>query len=616
MRSPPPGLDSTESPSEMRSQAGTLSSHDSDEFRVRMNARHITQPETPDTLFAGIKIQPSVFCGVLRCRTVVIAVGCLFGIWFSETTVAAEKPQIDFVFPAGGMRGTTVSIRPGGKPGDGPLQVWSDTDLLAVTVSEKGDTASVRIADNLLPGIYHLRFFNTHGASSLKPFVVGRLPESEEKEPNNRLSEANAVPESGGVANGILQEAGDVDTYAILLRKGQTVVGSMLAHRELNSPMDATLQLLNPRGTLMEQNDDDHGNDPQLVHEAREDGIHYLRTFAFPSEPNSTIQFSGAASYVYRLTVSTGPFADHAMPMAIQRQSESRVALSGWNISETSRSPLISADSTTGALVRVDPELTLPVFLDVVDHRSFVEPAGDISATVNGSASLQTDLAVPFSMSGVIRRRMEKDRFRVTGRKDQRVRIRVIARTRFSQLDPMISVTAEDDREILTADDIDGANMDVQTELTFPSDGVFHFIVTDRFEHGSERHFYRLTVEEPRPDFSVTAADNAFIKSADQPISIPITIDRKDGFLAPIDFRLEGLPEGLVSEPTRSEKDGDSAKAVTLKISGATAQGFHGPVRIVAVPVSGSVAPRPVTSAVPGTLIGTDRIWLTVPGTP
>ncbi|MFN9971673.1 MAG: pre-peptidase, partial [Phycisphaerae bacterium] len=125
-----------------------------------------------------------------------------------------------------------------------------------MTVSEKGDTASVRIADNLLPGIYHLRFFNTHGASSLKSFVVSRLPESEEKEPNNRLAEANAVPESGGVANGILQEAGDVDTYAILLRKGQTVVGSMLAHRELNSPMDATLQLLNPRGTLMEQNDD------------------------------------------------------------------------------------------------------------------------------------------------------------------------------------------------------------------------------------------------------------------------------------------------------------------------------------------------------------------------
>ena len=142
------------------------------------------------------------------------------------------------------------------------------------------------------------------------------------------------------------------------------------------------------------------------------------------------------------------------------------------------------------------------------------------------------------------------------------------------------------------------------------------FAVADRFEHGSERHFYRLTVEEPRPDFTVTAADNALVKSADQPISIPITIDRKDGFLVPLDFRVEGLPEGLVSEPTRSEKDGDSAKAVTLKISGATAQGFHGPVKILAAPASGSMAPRAVTSAVPGTLIGTDRIWLTIPGTP
>ena len=63
---------------------------------------------------------------------------------------------------------------------------------------------------------------------------------------------------------------------------------------------------------MLEQMEDTLWFDPRIVFTAPEDGTYYVRTFAFPADPNSTIQFAGAASYIYRLTLTTGPFVDHS----------------------------------------------------------------------------------------------------------------------------------------------------------------------------------------------------------------------------------------------------------------------------------------------------------------
>ena len=95
-----------------------------------------------------------------------------------------------------------------------------------------------------LPGVYWLRAYNAEGASGLRPYIVGTLPEVMEKEPNDEPRKAQKIEGSTVVVNGKLEKNGDVDCFAVELKKGQTLVASLEAHDTLRSPMDGMLQVL------------------------------------------------------------------------------------------------------------------------------------------------------------------------------------------------------------------------------------------------------------------------------------------------------------------------------------------------------------------------------------
>src|SRR5262249_36007488 len=136
------------------------------------------------------------------------------------------------------------------------------------------------------------------------------------------------------VVNGRLEKQGDVDGFALRLAKGQTLVASVLANRGLGSPMDAVLQVASADGFVLDQNNDYHGLDPQLVFTAPADGTYVVRTFAFPAVPDSGIRFAGGETFIYRLTLTTGGFAEYAYPLAVPRADPGQVELVGWNIPE------------------------------------------------------------------------------------------------------------------------------------------------------------------------------------------------------------------------------------------------------------------------------------------
>jgi hypothetical protein len=106
---------------------------------------------------------------------------------------AAEPPKIDALFPAGGQRGTTVECKVTGGAGDGTLQVWTKSGQLSLEFSEKKDSAKVAIPADADPRVHWLRFSNEHGATDLRPFVVGLIEEVLETEPNNQLSESEVI---------------------------------------------------------------------------------------------------------------------------------------------------------------------------------------------------------------------------------------------------------------------------------------------------------------------------------------------------------------------------------------------------------------------------------------
>ncbi len=230
-----------------------------------------------------------------------IALACL---GLGPLAVAAEPPAIERLFPPGGQVGNQVEVAISGKPGDGDLQVWSDRQQLSLVFGENKDKATIGIPADATPGIHWLRFYNQHGCTELRPFFVGEFPELVDAEPNNEVDTAQRISALPVTVNGSIHKSGEVDLFAMELELNQTVTALVQSNRELGSPMDGVLEILDPTGTVVVSNDDDHGNDPRVSLTAPVAGIYYLRLFAFPAAPDSTIRLAGAADYVYRLSIA------------------------------------------------------------------------------------------------------------------------------------------------------------------------------------------------------------------------------------------------------------------------------------------------------------------------
>ncbi|MCA9011281.1 MAG: PPC domain-containing protein [Planctomycetaceae bacterium] len=522
------------------------------------------------------------------CSILIVLIACL------HACRAGEPPAITRLIPAGGQRGTTVDVRLTGKPGDGELKVVSDDDAIVFTLNEKKDSANAAIGAAARPGVHWLRFCNADGATELLPFIVGLIPEVTETEPNARIAEANSVTLPSVTVNGVLEKAGDVDTFAVTLSKGQTIVCSIQARAVIGAPMDAILQISDARGIVLEQNDDDLGFDPRLSFTAPNDGTWYVRTFAFPANPNSTINFAGGADYVYRLTLTTAAVVEHTEPLVrFDQQDESSLTIFGWNI-----------EATTVSLKREQAQLTEPYAV------AYPVRSSSIPSIVESQLSADRTIPFPVAVTGHVTSSADAI-FLFNATKGQKLSLSVYAQRVGSLLDPVLIVEEGSGKVIQENDDISGANRDAELHLTMPADGQYRLIIRDRFRNFGDRCFYLLRGEETRATFNATITSTSGTLKPDKPLEIPITIDRKHGYSEPVDVRVEGLPEGLAFECPRSEKDGETSKAVTVKISGTATAAFQGPLRIVSESSeSKQLQPVTFTTADGGSIA---EYWLTAP---
>lgn len=519
---------------------------------------------------------------------------CLIAIAFVRPCRAGEQPAIERLIPAGGQRGTTVDIKLVGKPGDGDLRVVSENDSIIFATNETKDAASVAISETARPGVHWLRFCNAHGATELMPFLVGMIPEMAESEPNARIAEANAAALPSVTVNGVLEKSGDVDTFAVTLSKGQTLVCAMQAHAVIGSPMDAVLQVTDAHGAVLAQNDDDLDFDPRVSFTAPDDGRWFIRTFAFPAAPNSTIGFSGGADYVYRLTVTTDAVVEHTEPaMRFDQDNETSLSVFGWNIR-----------TSTVSINRDQQALTEPFALPCPVPRS------DVPSIVESQLAADRILTLPIAVTGRVTSHSDVV-FLLNANKSQRLSLSVHAQRIDSMLDPVLIVADSQGQLLNEHDDISGENRDSELDLTMPADGQYRVIIRDRYRNSGDRFFFLLRCEETHATVACLLASTAGTLSPDKPLEIPITLERKHGFAETVDLRVEGLPDGLTFECPRSEKDGESAKSVTLKITGTTVEAFQGPIRIVAE-AADSKHLQPVTFTTADETQFAEY-WLTVP---
>ena len=532
-------------------------------------------------------------------RSSVLAFAALVPAW-----VLAAPPAVTGISPAGVQAGKSVTVSFVGAAGEPVPQVWFSRPGITLAPTDKPKEWTLTATPDCPPGIVWLRFSNDEGASDLRPVFVGTLPEIAEVEPNNTNAQAQKVETLPVVVNGVLHKGGEVDAFSVTLEAGQTLTASVESHRSLGTPMDGVLQIATPDGFVLVQNDDDRGNDPQLTFTATRPGPYLVRVFAFPADPNSTINYAGGEGYIYRLLLTTGPVIDHTVPLAVASPAPTPLAPVGTGIAPDAAPLAPVLIDETPVLPAAEPSTLLAHRLPLVSHATPVEAA---PAEPN---TLQL-LTVPMSLTGHVSAPGEVDRYRFAGKKGESLRLAVDARRFDSPLDAVLRLFGPDGKLIKEQDDDGRRSYDIDFNQSLPADGEYRLEVTDRFRHGGLRYAYLLTAEPTVPDFDLNVDTNRWTLKAGTPLEIPVTIARRAGFKDEIVFEVEGLPadaEVTVAE-TKSQAMGDSAKSVKLKIETKRTTPLSVPLKIVG---KAGDRRRAVDSPISGVSDRTTALWLTV----
>jgi hypothetical protein len=478
---------------------------------------------------------------------------CLSVFVCGSSSVFAAPPSLTSLFPAGGQRGTSVEVTAAGTFDPWPVSVWVSGKGVRVEPGKAKGKMSVTIAADAVPGVYWLRAHSADGASGLRPFVVGTLPEVAEKEPNDDAKKPQVIDKPAVVVNGKLDKPGDVDCYALTLKKGETLVASVEAHHTFRSPMDGVLQIVSADGFVLTENNDTHGLDPQLAFTAPADGTYVARVFAFPSTPDSSIRFFGSDTCIYRLTLTTGGFADYPMPLAVSWAEPGSVRAVGWNVPSAAEKLSVIAAPPGEDMVSVShPGLANALRVRLEPHPVFTAPVPP-----------DKPLVPPFSLSA----RLEKPgvfTVPVAAKKGQPLTIQVLSESLGLPTVPAVRVLGPD-RALFTRAEPSKLHNDLT--LTYPptADAPLTVEVRDLFNGHGPRHAFLLRVTPPTPDFTLTVPADRVALTPGKPADVKVTVAKLGGLKDDVLVTAEGLPDGVKAEIVPEAKP--TPGAVTLRFS-------------------------------------------------
>jgi WD40 repeat protein len=88
---------------------------------------------------------------------------------------------------------------------------------------------------------------------------------------------------------------------------------------------------------------------------------------------------------------------------------------------------------------------------------------------------------------------------------------------------------------------------DSRLTFTAPDDGAYLVRVRDVRDLGGERHTYRLSIREAKPDFSVSLEGQNANVPAGSGRNFTVRVDRVDGFDGPVTVEIAGMPRGFAA---------------------------------------------------------------------
>jgi hypothetical protein len=460
-----------------------------------------------------------------------------------------------YLFPAGGQRGTTVKVRVGGLflhkacswellgPGvEASKQLrrmptlWFEGPMLPLPASQQAEdyprdlSGTVRIAADAPLGPRRGRLWTSEGAASGLTFVVGELPEVVEQE-----IDGDPVPVEVKLPvtiNGRIFPRENIDIWSFAAKRGQAIACEVHAAR-LGSPLDSRLEVRDPEGKVIAENDDTFGTDSLVCFTAPVDGKYQVRIH--------DVNRRGGQNYVYRLTVTAGPYIHGVYPLGGRRGSKVRFTVRGHGVG---REPI------EVALPGMKPGIwehrfscagnkSNPVRIDVDDLPEYLE------AEPNDTLAQAQKITLPAVVNGRIDRPGDIDHWSFSLRKGESLALALRARLLGSSLQGVIELCDGAGKQLARAE-ASGNQLDPTLAFTAPADGTYCVRVRDRFRtRGGPGFAYRLRLAVSVPGFRLRLAADALTLERGKQARLRVNVERQGGFNGPMTLAVEGLPAGV-----------------------------------------------------------------------
>ncbi len=532
------------------------------------------------------------------------------------------SPRLYTVSPAGGRAGTSVEITLAGLHFEEPERiVFSHTGIKAEiiptappmvdpkTKQPRGRRGMAQLAAGLVKckvtiapgtplGNHDIRLIGKWGASNPRTFLVGDLPEIDEKEPNNDTAQAQRV-EINTTINGTIANPTDVDYYILKATRGQRVLISCLAS-SIDSRLQPAIEVYDSKDRQIAANRSYQGYDALADYTAPDDGDYFVRIFQFTHTFRQPVPGGlpgGATDNFYRLSISTAPWIDAIFPPVIEPGKTVNVTVYGRNLPGGKLDPTALADDVV--LEKATVSVTAPAdgrgklafsglvtppagFLDGFEVRlknasgssnpflmSLARAPVVLDRGDNDTPESAQEVTLPCEIAGQVEKRRDRDWYSFTAKKGETWNIEVFSNrlgaptymmfllrnptTKAEMFEsPLNENMQRYSRKFFTASEDPGPY-----RFTAPADGQYQLLVASRAGDTlfGPRHYYQVRITRDESDFRLVAMSastenpNVATVAGGGHQAFSVLVEREEGFAGDIELSVEGLPPGITCPP-------------------------------------------------------------------
>ena len=504
-------------------------------------------------------------------------------------SLLAQQTNIGYIFPTGGAQGSELIVEVGGQGIKGAQRVLTSGEGLHAEIlpqlaapteyfinkrgkkvprknkkrgkkNKKTITAedNLQLADRIRVkisidkdaplGLRDFKIVSKSGiVSNRQYFEISQLPNHIEKEPNNKLQQANQINQLPAILCGQVERGGR-DYYRFEGKQAQCIVAAVKARALVPFLADAvpgwfqpTLILYDESGRELAFNDDYLLQpDPVIIYKLPKDGSYSLAI-------QDSI-FRGREDFVYRISLGEIPFVTSIYPMGGRCGSKLNLQLSGVNLGEKQRS--INTSEQEGrynySFSNGQQLQSNDIQLQVSNKREIVQQ-DDISDSPQAAA--------PLSLEDIYNERISKDAdqdwYRVQLKAGDKIKFQLMARRLGSPLDGRLCLYDKQKKLLAQSDDVIDSNegmlthhADPQLNYNCKTDGEYLLRVTDIQNTFGDKHIYRLSYDHQLSDFALRIEPSAISIPQGGSAQFRLYPVRVNGFDQEIDIIAEGLPEG------------------------------------------------------------------------